>query len=277
MGSAAVLLPISIRQQQLYSSSSSSSSSSRYLSVNRRRLRPGRRPVFPVARLFGPAIFEASKLKVLFLGVDDRKHPEKLPRAYTLTHSDITARLTLAISQTINRAQLKGWYHRLQRDEVVAEWRKVRERMSLHVHCHISGGHFLLDLLADLRHRIFSRELPVVLKAFVHGDGGLFRSFPELQDALVWVYFHSNSPQLNRVECWGPLREAAETGRPEMAGTLDGGMGSDGEVESRWPEPQQRCEVECNCCFPPHNLIPWPAAGQMNKFDFTLDSSPGNE
>lgn len=61
--------------------------------------------VLQVARLFGPAIFEASKLKVLFLGVDE-KHPGKLPRTYTLTHSDITSKLTLAISQTINNSQV---------------------------------------------------------------------------------------------------------------------------------------------------------------------------
>lgn len=59
-----------------------------------------------MARLFGPAIFEASKLKVLFLGVDEEKHPGKLPRTYTLTHSDITSKLTLAISQTINNPQV---------------------------------------------------------------------------------------------------------------------------------------------------------------------------
>lgn len=59
-----------------------------------------------VARLFGPAIFEASKLKVSFLGVDEKKHPSKLPRTYTLTHSDITAKLTLAISHSINISQV---------------------------------------------------------------------------------------------------------------------------------------------------------------------------
>jgi hypothetical protein len=59
-----------------------------------------------VARLFGPAIFEASKLKVLFLGTDEDKHPGNLPRTYTLTHSDITSKLTLAISQTINNSQV---------------------------------------------------------------------------------------------------------------------------------------------------------------------------
>lgn len=60
-----------------------------------------------VARLFGPAIFESSKLKVLFLGVDEKKHPSTLPRTYTLTHSDITAKLTLAISHSINNSQVK--------------------------------------------------------------------------------------------------------------------------------------------------------------------------
>lgn len=59
--------------------------------------------------------------------------------------------------------QLQGWYNRLQRDEVVAEWKKVKGKMSLHVHCHISGGHFLLDLVASLRYYIFSKELPLVM------------------------------------------------------------------------------------------------------------------
>lgn len=59
-----------------------------------------------MARLFGPAIFESSKLKVLFLGVDEKKHPSTLQRTYTLTHSDITAKLTLAISHSINNSQV---------------------------------------------------------------------------------------------------------------------------------------------------------------------------
>jgi len=66
---------------------------------------------YQVARLFGPSIFEASKLKVLFLGVDEKKHPGNLPRTYTLTHSDITAKLTLAISQTINNSQVILFYY----------------------------------------------------------------------------------------------------------------------------------------------------------------------
>uniref|UniRef100_A0A7N0UR52 Staygreen protein domain-containing protein n=1 Tax=Kalanchoe fedtschenkoi TaxID=63787 RepID=A0A7N0UR52_KALFE len=206
---------------------------------------------FPVARLFGPAIFEASKLKVLFLGADEKKHPgHNIPRTYTLTHSDVTSKLTLAVSQSINNSQLQGWYNKLQRDEVVAEWKKVKGVMSLHVHCHISGGHFLLDLFARLRYYIFCKELPVVLKAFVHGDVSLFKEYPELEDALVWVYFHSNIPEFNKVECWGPLKNAAQPLTNPV--TYQNNKNKD-------VTPQQACLEDCTCCFPPMSSIPWPS------------------
>ncbi|VVB07689.1 unnamed protein product [Arabis nemorensis] len=209
------------------------------------------RSTVPVARLFGPAIFEASKLKVMFLGVDEKKHPSKLPRTYTLTHSDVTAKLTLAISQSINNSQLQGWANKLFRDEVVAEWKKVKGKMSLHVHCHISGGHFLLDLIAKLRYYIFCKELPVVLKAFVHGDEHLLNNYPELQEALVWVYFHSNIPEFNKVECWGPLCEATSHDgcRTHTCETL----------------PEQPCLDECSCCFPAVSKIPHGRHGEDDE------------
>ncbi|CAN1243648.1 Protein STAY-GREEN 1, chloroplastic [Linum perenne] len=227
----------------------------------------------PVARLFGPSIFEASKLKVLFLGVDEKKHPGKLPRTYTLTHSDITSKLTLAISQTINNSQ------KLYRDEVVAEWKKVKGKMSLHVHCHISGGHFLLDLCAKLRYFIFCKELPVVLKAFVHGDGNLLNNYPELQEALVWVYFHSTIPEFNKVECWGPLVDAEAPPPPaskrKKFGNGGSKVGPEEEEErekasssSNWELPKP-CQEDCSCCFPPISTIPWsqnfPFASQTHQ------------
>ncbi|CAL5073134.1 unnamed protein product [Urochloa decumbens] len=267
------LLPISQLKQQQWQLGASAGA----VVVFRRRPRDARRRryVVPTARLFGPAIFEASKLKVLFLGVDEAESgkqaqqqgnkPPVLPRTYTLTHSDVTASLTLAVSHTINRAQLQGWYNRLQRDEVVAEWKKVRGRMSLHVHCHISGGHFLLDLIAGLRYYIFRKELPVVLKAFVHGDGDLFSRHPELEEATVWVYFHSNIPRFNRVECWGPLRDAAAPAEDDDFAAAPAGAASGGEAGQQMPvgEWPHRCPQQCDCCFPPHSLIPWPNEHDM--------------
>lgn len=213
-----------------------------------------------VARLFGPAIFESSKLKVLFLGEGKDKHPDQLPRTYTLTHSDITAKLTLAVSQTINKAQIQGWYSRLQRDEVLAEWKKSQGSMSLHVHCHISGGHWLLDAIAKLRFYIFRKELPVVLEAFRYGDQSLFNQHPELETALVWVYFHSNVKEFNRVECWGPLcdasKGASEAAKQAIHDALD-------QIEKEsWKNKNRkrpvRCPYPCECCFPPLNVIPLP-------------------
>lgn len=255
------LTPSLVLPQKLRPSSLSSKQSNSSIVIYRtRRFKKTNQSIVPVARLFGPAIFEASKLKVLFLGVDEKKHPGKLPRTYTLTHSDITSKLTLAISQTINNSQLQGWYNKLQRDEVVAEWKRVKENMSLHVHCHISGGHFLLDLVAKFRYFIFAKELPVVLKAFVHGDGNLLNNYPELQEALVWVYFHSNIPEFNRVECWGPLKEAAAP----TSGS--GGTYTDKRNEnqtSNWEMPQP-CQEECSCCFPPNSLIPWSSSSSKD-------------
>ncbi|CAN8230917.1 unnamed protein product [Cochlearia groenlandica] len=236
--SANLLLPPKLKQASYSDKRSNNSSNS--LFVSNKRSKKKNQSIFPVARLFGPAIFESSKLKVLFLGVDEKKHPSKLPRTYTLTHSDITAKLTLAISHSINNSQLQGWANRIYRDEVVAEWKKVKGKMSLHVHCHISGGHILLDLFAKFRYYIFCKELPVVLSAFVHGDEDLLNHYPELQEALVWVYFHSNVEEFNKVECWGPLWEATS---------------HDGHRTRTLPE--RRCVEQCGCCFPPVSSIPW--------------------
>ncbi|KAH1096792.1 hypothetical protein J1N35_013713 [Gossypium stocksii] len=171
--------------------------------------------VSEAARLLVPtAIFEASKLKVVFMGEGLKSYSAIIPRTYILSHCDFTANLTLTISNVINLDQLKGWYNN---DDVVAEWKKVKETMFLNVHCFVSGPNLLLDVAAEFRYHIFSKELPLlaelllqVLKAVLHGDSVLFAEHPELMDALVCVYFHSSLPKYNRMESWGPLKDAAE-------------------------------------------------------------------
>ncbi|XVE60228.1 hypothetical protein DITRI_Ditri05aG0111400 [Diplodiscus trichospermus] len=167
--------------------------------------------VSEAARLLGPpASFEASKLKVVFMGEGLKNYSATIPRTYILSHCDFTANLTLTISNVINLDQLKGWYNK---DDVVAEWKKVKETMFLNVHCYVSGPNLLIDLAAEFRYHIFCKELPLVLKAVLHGDSVLFDQHPELMDALVCVYFHSSLPKYNRMESWGPLKDAAE-GKP---------------------------------------------------------------
>ena len=88
-----------------------------------------------------------------------------------------------------------------------------------------------------------------VLKAFVHGDEDLLKNYPELQEALVWVYFHSNVPEFNKVECWGPLKDASSN-------VAHNGNNKKVSPISNWEWPE-RCVEDCNCCFPPMTSIPW--------------------
>lgn len=44
----------------------------------------------------------------------------------------------------------------------------------------------------------------------LHGDSAFFSEHQELMNALVRVYFHSSSKKYNRVESWGPLKDAAQ-------------------------------------------------------------------
>ena len=123
------------------------------------------------------------------------------PRCYTLTHSDRTGDLFLTIASEVDRGQISGWYTRLMRDEVVAEWQESEEGPALHLFCHVSGG-FVLGS-AGMRYAIFRRELPLVLEAFRFGDAGLFAARPENDQAPIWIHFHSTDRRYHRTERWG--------------------------------------------------------------------------
>jgi hypothetical protein len=145
-----------------------------------------------------------AKLHVRYL---DEMQPGEttLPRCYTLTHSDTTGDLFLTIGRTYDREQISGWYTRLMRDEVLAEWKREEDSLGLHVHCHVSGG--LVFGLARWRDAILRHHMPQVLQTFRHGDGELFVRFPEFERAPIWVHFHARQRSLDRVERWGTLAD----------------------------------------------------------------------
>lgn len=173
--------------------------------------------VLQAARLLGPpAKFESSKLRVVFLGEGMKNQVCAIPRTYNLTHCDFTANLTLAVFNDIKIDQLRRWQANVQRDDVVAEWKKVKEDVSLHIHCYVSGATLLQDLAAEFRYYIFCKELPLVLNAVVYGDSDLFNEHPGLLEAPVWVHFHSTSRKYNRLESWGPLKEAMQRTLEDM-------------------------------------------------------------
>ena len=123
------------------------------------------------------------------------------PRSYTLTHSDATGDLFLTVAREIDKKQISGWYTRLMRDEVTAEWLIDEGKPGLHVFCHVNGG-FVFGS-ADMRYGIFQRELRLVLEAFRYGDRQFFAARPELDQASIWVHFNSTDRRFRQTEGWG--------------------------------------------------------------------------
>ena len=119
-------------------------------------------------------------------------------RFYTLTHSDQTGDLFLSIGTEYDQRAISGWYTRLMRDEVLAEWRLEHSGPELHVHCHVSGGIVLGS--ARWRYNIFQHHMRQVLQAFRHGDRSYMEAHPEFDRAPIFIHFHSSKQRYNRVE-----------------------------------------------------------------------------
>jgi hypothetical protein len=127
-----------------------------------------------------------------------------LPRRYTLTHSDRTGDLYLTIGSNFDRKQFSGWYTRLMRDEVLAEW-KLENQFQLHVYCNVCGG-FVFGT-ASLREWIFRREMSRVLEAIRYGDSELFTKDTRLDQAEIFVHFRRSKVADSKIEQMGCLSE----------------------------------------------------------------------
>jgi hypothetical protein len=142
------------------------------------------------------------KLHIRFLSGSTNDGP-RIPRCYTLTHSDTTGELFLTIGPTYDHKQISGWYTRFMRDEVLATWEMDEEEMSLHVHVHVSGGLILGS--AKWRDKIFRHHMPQVLEAIRYGDRELVKEYPELEQAPIMIHFHARTPKHYLIETWGIL------------------------------------------------------------------------
>jgi len=142
------------------------------------------------------------------------------PRRYTLTHSDVTGDLFLTIGPEYDQKQISGWYTRLMRDEVLAQWRQGRLGPVLEVYCHVSGGPTFG--MAGFRYGIFRQELPLVLEAFRYGDQGLYDAHPELDRAPIRIHFRSHRQRYHRTERWGTPADYVACTRGGEASSRDG-------------------------------------------------------
>lgn len=156
--------------------------------------------------LFEPPPFQEDKLRVRYLpGSNDRGPPPPATRKYTLTHNDITGALNLSIGSSYNHKQVQGFYTRILRDEIVAEW-SFRGPAALHVYCHVSGDEKWLAP-PQLRDFIFRREMRLVLDTFLCADRDYLQSYPHLRRSPVYIHFESDIQVYHVSDYWGILGE----------------------------------------------------------------------
>jgi hypothetical protein len=113
--------------------------------------------------------------------------------------------LYLTIGPEYDRKQISGWYTRLLRDEVLAEWAELKSTPELHVYCQVGRG---LGT-AGFRESIFRRELPLVLEAFRYGDSKLFVENPHLDASSIWIHFQMKKEEQDLIESWGKMSDYA--------------------------------------------------------------------
>jgi hypothetical protein len=150
------------------------------------------------------ANFNPDKLHVVYKdSIDNTKL--KIPRKYTLTHSDSTGDLFLTIGPEYDYKQISSFYTRFMRDEVLAEWQFNNNIYELHLYLHVSGG-FVFGW-ASLRDRIFRSHLPLVLNVIRYGDKLIFESLAILNESPIYVHFNSKNKRYNKIENYGQIKE----------------------------------------------------------------------
>lgn len=127
-----------------------------------------------------------------------RPYEPILSRKYTITHSDTTADLFVFVDKEYANDQITS-----MRDEVKIAWEQTKKGLAL-------MGSVLVDEKgtnqnASIRYRIFYEEMPTALKAMRQADRFLFEKTPELDNAPVFIQFHSSNPEYNKTIYFGEI------------------------------------------------------------------------
>ncbi|CAM3790063.1 staygreen family protein [Mesobacillus thioparans] len=122
-------------------------------------------------------------------------------RKYTLTHSDLSGELFLAIGNVYDYQAINY----KMRDEVLADWLTINGEYILFANVYVSNGEYDLNM-SRIRYMIFKRELDLALTAMIYGDRSFFTYHPWLLDAPIYVKFSSSFPEFNEIVYYGTPR-----------------------------------------------------------------------
>ena len=134
-------------------------------------------------------------------------------RRYTMTHDDTNGALRLSIGSDFNREQMSGWYQKVMKDEVLAEWLvgAVSKKPELHVYCRVSGYH-VWPAPPQVRNYIFQRDMNLVLESINHAEREVHNNnytSSLYSRANVYVHMVSDVSSLNQEILWGQLGDAS--------------------------------------------------------------------
>ena len=132
----------------------------------------------------------------------------RLPRRYTLTHSDRTGDLFLTIGGEYDRDALGALQVRVERDEVLGEWVSDTEGPRLELNMMAQGGLPFFGTGA-MRRNIFRHYRPMLLAALRHADRLFSQAHPELADAPVIARFDWRDGR-DDTEPWGTWGETED-------------------------------------------------------------------
>lgn len=117
-----------------------------------------------------------------------------IPRRYTLTHSDFTGELFLAIGSVYAWEKIN-----LTRDEVLGEWCLFGDCLFFQIHVYLDQADYSFDQVSK-RNQIFRRELPLALAAIRCGDRTLFKNHPYLDNKPIMISFNSRYENFSKQE-----------------------------------------------------------------------------
>lgn len=143
--------------------------------------------------------FESGRVNVEYRDQINAIRPVR-GRKYTMTHSDNTGELFVTIGRKFAEDKIDDI-----RDEVLMTFMLRDKQLILYGEVLVDGEG--VQGRSKFRYDIFTREMPLALKAIRYADRRLFQKYPNLDDIPIEIHFRSENPEYNKVHSYGTMKD----------------------------------------------------------------------
>lgn len=141
--------------------------------------------------------FKPNKVFAQYRGTINPYEPV-IDRKYTITHSDITAKLFVFIAADYALDQVTKMH-----DDVKIAWQQNEGQLRLMGSVLIDGKGVTGN--SKIRNMIFYKEMPTALRALRQADRFLFEANPSLDNTPVIIHFISINPKYDKIYDFGAI------------------------------------------------------------------------